>query len=48
MHADLAGGDVERFVAEPVAGEDVDGAENAGENSGSNDDAPEGRTERFL
>ena len=45
VHADLAGGDAEGVVAEPVAGEDVDGAHDADDDAGGDDDAPEGGAE---
>lgn len=41
MHADLAGGDAEGFVAEPVAREDVDSTQDADDDAGRDDDAPE-------
>ena len=42
MHAHLPGGDAQGFGTEPVAREDVDGAEDADEDSRGDDDAPEG------
>ena len=44
MRTDLAGGDPESFVAEPVACEDVDSAHDADDDAGGDDDTPEGGT----
>lgn len=43
MHADLAGGNAKGFIAEPEAGEDVDGTHDADDDAGGDDDAPERR-----
>ena len=48
VSAHLAGCDAERFVAEDVGGEEVDDAEDEGEDAGADDDAPGGGAEGFL
>lgn len=41
VHADLTGGNAEGLVAEPEAGEDVDGTHDADDDAGGDDDTPE-------
>ena len=48
VSAHLARGDAEGFVAEDVRGEEVDDAEDEGEDAGADDDAPGGGAEGFL
>lgn len=48
MGADLAGGDAQSLVAEDVACEDVDDAEDDDDDAAGDDDLPEGLPEGFL
>lgn len=48
MRPDLPRRDIERLVAEGVAGGDVDDAHNGDEDAGGNDEAPGGVAEGFL
>lgn len=48
VSANLTGGDVEGFLAEHVAREDVGDAEDGDEDAGGDDEAPVVVSERFL